>query len=130
MSKTSNCSLVQYTKDRSSVALAGTNKSTKAELPYFILAILIMARNMRFIGGVLLLLTSIYASPANAYQLEVISGHSPPRPFTLIFLVPRGYGMIPLRQLCPIGVHIPYSNIKSSVGYMRILAIRLKVEME
>ena len=70
MSKTSDCPLVQYTKDRSSVALTHTGKSTKTDPPHFISAILTMARNMRFIGCLSLLLTFIFVSPANAYQLE------------------------------------------------------------
>lgn len=51
-----------------------TNRSKKAELPHFILAILTMARNMRFIGGLLLLLETFICvfcvSTANAYQLK------------------------------------------------------------
>lgn len=69
MSKISNCPLVQYTKDRSAVALTHTNKSTKADPPHFILACLTMAQNMRFTSILLLLLAFIFVSPANAYQL-------------------------------------------------------------
>lgn len=91
MSETSNCSLVQYTKDRSSVALAETNKSPKAELLPFISAILIMARNKRFIGGVLLLLTSIHVSPASAYQL---AGYKWPQPTTTFYVdIPGAAGL-------------------------------------
>lgn len=63
--------------------LAGINKSTKAELSHFSLAILTMARNMRFIGGMLLLLISIYVSPANAYQL---SGYEWPQPTATFYV--------------------------------------------
>lgn len=83
MSKTSNCPLVQYTKDRSSVALTHTNKSTKADPPHFILAILAMARNMRFISSLLLLLTFIFVSPANAYQLH---SYKWPQPTTTFYV--------------------------------------------
>ncbi len=134
MSKTWDCHLAQHTKARSDVAFTHTNKTTKAELPHFILAVLITARNMRFISGLLLLLTLICVSPANAYQL---AGYKWPQPTTtfyvdilLIFLVPMGYGMIPLRPLCTIGVLIPFSNIESSAGYMGILAIQMMDEME
>jgi len=92
MSKTANCPLVQYTKDRSSaVVLGGTNKSPKEELPHFILAVLIMARKMQFIGGVFLLLTSIYISPANAYQLV---GYEWPKPTTIFYVdIPGAEGL-------------------------------------
>ena len=91
MSKTSNCPLVLYTKGRSSVVLANTNKSPKGELPHFISAILIMVRNMRFIGAVLLLLTSVYVSPANAYQL---SGYEWPQPTTTFYVdIPGAEGL-------------------------------------
>lgn len=91
MSKTSNCPLVQYTKDRSSVALTHTNKSTKADPPHFISAILTMARNMRFISSLLLLLTFIFVSPANAYQLE---GYKWPQPTTTFYVdIPGADGL-------------------------------------
>jgi hypothetical protein len=71
--------------------LTHTNKSTKAELSHFILAILTMARNMRFIGGLLLLLTLICVSPANAYQLE---GYKWPQPTTTFYVdIPGGGGL-------------------------------------
>jgi hypothetical protein len=81
MSETSNCSLVQYTKERSSVALAGTNKSTKVKRPHFMLAVLSMARNMRFIGGVFLMVTFIYVSPANGYKLSGVKWAQPTTTF-------------------------------------------------
>ena len=74
---------IDLSKDRRSAVLADTNKNTKVELPHFISAVLIMARNMRFIGSVLLVLTSIYASPANAYQL---SGYEWPEPTTTFYV--------------------------------------------
>ena len=89
MSKTSDCHLVQYTKDRSSVALIHTNKSTKANPPHFILAILTMARNMRIISSLLLLLTFIFVSPANAYQLF---SYKWPQPTTTFYVDIPGAG--------------------------------------
>ena len=91
MSKTSNCPLVQYTKNRSSVALTHTNKSTKADPPHFILAILTMARNIRFISSLLLLLTFIFVSPANAYQLL---SYKWPQPTTTFYVdIPGADGL-------------------------------------
>jgi uncharacterized lipoprotein NlpE involved in copper resistance len=89
MSKPSNCPLVQYTKDKSSVALTHTNKSTKADPPYFISAIFTMARNMRFISSMLLLLTFIFVSQANAYQL---GGYKWPQPTTTFYVDISGAG--------------------------------------
>jgi hypothetical protein len=90
MSKTSNCPLVQYTKDRNSVALT-TNKRKKAKLPHFILAILTMTRNMRFISSLLLLLTFIFVSPANAYQLH---SYKWPQPTTTFYVdIPGAEGL-------------------------------------
>ena len=83
MSKTWDCHLAQHTKARSDVAFTHTNKTTKAELPHFILAVLITARNMRFISGLLLLLTHICVSPANAYQL---AGYKWPQPTTTFYV--------------------------------------------
>jgi Matrixin/Divergent InlB B-repeat domain/Dockerin type I domain len=82
MSKTSNCSFVQYTEDGSEVALT-INKRIKAKPLHFILAILNMTRNMRFISSLLLLLTFIFVSPANAYQLE---GYKWPQPTTTFYV--------------------------------------------
>jgi hypothetical protein len=91
MSGTSNCSLVQCTKDRSSVALAETNKSTKAELPHFILALWSLTHDMLFFGGVLLLLASIFVSPVNAYQL---AGYKWPQPTTTFYVdIPGAEGL-------------------------------------
>ena len=71
--------------------LAGINKSTKAELPHFILAILTMAHNMGFIGGMLLLLISTYVSPANAYQL---AGYEWPQPTATFYVdIPGAEGL-------------------------------------
>jgi len=71
--------------------LADTSKSIKAKLPHFILAILIIARTMRFICGVLLLLTSIYVSPANAYKL---AGYEWPQPTTTFYVdIPGAEGL-------------------------------------
>jgi len=91
MSKTSNCSLIQHTRDESSVVLADTSKNQKAELPCFILAILIMVHKMRFIGGAMILLSSIYVYPANAYQLE---GYEWPQPSTTFYVdIPGAEGL-------------------------------------
>jgi hypothetical protein len=89
MSKTSNCPLPQYPKDRSSVALTHTNKSTKADPPHFISAILTLAGNMRFIGSLLLLVTFIFVSPANAYQLN---SYKWPQPTTTFYVDIPGAG--------------------------------------
>jgi hypothetical protein len=56
---------------------------TKVKLPHFIVAVLVMACNMQFIGGLLLLSTVIFASSANAYQLE---GQKWPRPTTTFYV--------------------------------------------
>lgn len=69
MIKISNRSLVQYTKNRSAVALTHLNKSKKVNPPHFILASLSMAQNMLFNSILSLLLTLTFASPSNAYQL-------------------------------------------------------------
>ncbi len=91
MSETSNCSLIQHTRDESSVVLADTSKNQKAELPWFILAILIMVHKMRFIGGAMILLSSIYVYPANAYQLE---GYEWPQPSTTFYVdIPGADGL-------------------------------------
>ena len=70
---------------------AATNKNTKTELAHFILGILVMARQMRFIGRVLLLLTFGCVSPANAFQLV---GPAWPQPSTTFYVdIPGAEGL-------------------------------------
>jgi hypothetical protein len=95
-------------------------------MSHFISAILNMARKVRFIAGLFLLVAFSFVSLANAYELKPLSGHSHIQPFTLIFPVLMGYGIVLLRTLCRYGVLIPFLHITSSVRYMRTLAMQLK----
>jgi hypothetical protein len=88
---TSNRHLVQHIKSRCKITLAHINKGTIVELPRFNLPILNIVRNIRFIGSLLLIVTFICVSPANAYKLYPCKW---PQPTTTFYVnIPGAEGL-------------------------------------
>ena len=91
MIEKSACHSVHNTKVKTQLALTRTNKGTNTEQPHSILGILNMASKPRFIGKLFIVMTLIFITPLNAYELE---GFKWPQPTTTFYVdIPGADGL-------------------------------------
>ncbi len=91
MKNTLNCQTLQHMPNMKDVVLTHMNKRTMGQLPRFDLPILNTIQKLRYIGCLLLFMTFIFISSANAYHLE---GYRWSQPTTAIYVnIPGSDGL-------------------------------------